>query len=73
MVFIPSLWLPILLSAIAVSVVSSIIHMLLGYPRSDFGRVPAEDDVREAPGPFEIPPGEHVIPHAGSAEEIEAA
>jgi len=37
MVAIMSLWIPILLSAVIVFIVSSIIHMLLPYHRTDFG------------------------------------
>ena len=70
MVPIPSLWLPIVVAAILVFVVSSIIHMVLGYHKSDFKKVPAEDEVRGALGRFDIPPGEYVIPHAASTEEM---
>jgi hypothetical protein len=70
MVSIMSLWLPILLSAVIVFVVSSIIHMVLPYHRSDFGKVPAEDDVMDALRKFNIPPGEYVIPCAGSPKEM---
>ncbi|GMR24312.1 MAG: hypothetical protein BMS9Abin37_2840 [Acidobacteriota bacterium] len=68
MVSIPSLWLPILVSAILVFVTSSIIHMFLPYHRSDFAKVPSEDDVMDALRKFDIPPGEYVIPYAGSPE-----
>jgi hypothetical protein len=61
-----SLWIPVLLSAVIVFVVSSIIHMVLPYHRTDFGKVPSEDEVMEALGKFKIPPGDYVIPCAGS-------
>ena len=70
MVSIPSLWLPILLSAILVFIVSSIIHMLLPYHRNDFGKVPSEDEVMDALRKFDIPPGEYVIPNAANPEEM---
>ncbi len=70
MVSIMSLWLPILLSAVIVFVVSSIIHMVLPYHRTDFGKIPAEDDVMDALRKFNIPPGEYVIPCAGSPKEM---
>jgi hypothetical protein len=50
---------------VTVFVVSSIIHMLLPYHRSDFVRLPAEDEVMSALRPFNIPPGDYVIPYAG--------
>ena len=65
-----SLWLPILLSAVIVFVVSSIIHMVLPYHKSDFGKVPSEDEVMDALRPFNIPPGEYVIPCPGSSKEM---
>jgi hypothetical protein len=42
--------------------------MVLQYHRSDFGKVPSEDDVMEALRKFEIPPGDYVVPCAGSAK-----
>src|SRR5712671_2292727 len=68
MVSIPSLWLPILLSAVAVFVASSLIHMVLKYHRSDYGKVPAEDEVMDALRKFNIPPGDYLVPCAGGPE-----
>jgi hypothetical protein len=68
MVPIISLWLPILLAAVFVFIVSFIIHMFLPYHRCDYGKVPSEDEAREALGKVNIPPGDYVIPYAGSAE-----
>jgi len=65
MVPIASLWLPILLSAVLVFVASSIIHMVLPYHRSDFKKVPAEDDVMEALRKVNIVPGDYVVPSPG--------
>ena len=55
MVSIPSLWLPILVSAVLVFIVSSIIHMFLPYHRNDFAKVPSENDVMDALRKFDIP------------------
>jgi hypothetical protein len=63
-----SLWLPILLSAVFVFVVSSIIHMFLRYHNSDFKKIPSEDEVMESLRKFEIPPGDYVFPYCGSSE-----
>jgi hypothetical protein len=69
MVPIMSLWLPILLAAVLVFVASSIIHMLLTYHESDFGRLPDEDGVMDALRPFNISPGEYYFPFgAGRAD-----
>lgn len=62
------LWLPILLSAVTVFVVSSIIHMLLAYHRTDFGELPSEEQVMDALREAGPSPGEYVLPYAGSAE-----
>lgn len=70
MVPLMSLGLPILLGAVLVFVASSIIHMVLPYHRSDYGKVPSEDAVMDALRPFDIPPGDYVIPHAGGREEM---
>ena len=70
MVSILSLWLPVLVSAVFVFVVSSIIHMLLGYHKSDFGKVSNEDEVMGALRRGNIKPGDYCIPHAGSMEAM---
>ena len=62
MVSLASLWLPILLSAVAVFIVSSIVHMALGYHKADFDTMSAEDDVMRALAPFNLPPGQYMFP-----------
>ncbi len=62
MVPVLALWLPILVAAVLVFVVSSIIHMVLGYHRNDFRKVPQEDHVMEDLRKYDIPPGDYVIP-----------
>lgn len=66
MVTIASLWLPIVLSAVFVFAVSSVIHMFLNWHANDVTAVPNEDGVRKALGPMNIPPGDYMVPHAGS-------
>ena len=70
MVSVISLWLPVLLSAVLVFIVSSIIHMVLRYHRADVGPVPDEAGVMDALRPFKIPPGEYCIPHAADPKEM---
>ncbi|MCM3874792.1 MAG: hypothetical protein NEA02_00080 [Thermoanaerobaculia bacterium] len=62
MVSIASLWLPILLSAVAVFVASSIIHMFLGYHSADYKKLPAEDEFMAAVRKLDIPPGDYMVP-----------
>ena len=69
MVAVISLWLPILVAAAIVFVVSSIIHMVLPYHRSDFAKVPSEDEVMESLRNYDLKPGDYVIPCAGSPRQ----
>jgi hypothetical protein len=62
MVPLTTLWLPILLSAVLVFVASSLAHMVLTHHRSDYRKLPAEGDVMEALGKFDIPPGDYLMP-----------
>lgn len=70
MVPILSLWLPILVSAIAVFAASSVIHMVLGYHESDWAKLPDEEGVMNALRPFRIPPGEYVFPKPSSMKQM---
>jgi hypothetical protein len=62
MVSLTALWLPILLSAVAVFVASSIIHMALPWHSKDFKKFAAEDAVLDAMRPFNLAPGQYVAP-----------
>ena len=70
MVSIVSLWLPILLSGIAVFVISSVIHVVLPYHRSDFKKVAQEDEVMAALRQFKIVPGDYYMPYSGNLEAM---
>ncbi len=70
MVSLTSLWLPILLSAVAVFIASSIIHMVLGYHRSDYKKAPTEDAVMDDLRKANLSPGDYLIPHPGSPEHM---
>jgi hypothetical protein len=70
MVGILELWLPILLSAVIVFVVSSIIHMASPWHKNDYPRMPNEDQVRNALRPLAIPPGDYMIPRPAGSEEM---
>jgi hypothetical protein len=61
-----SLWLPIVASAVAVFILSSVVHMVLRYHSGDFGKLPDEEAVMAALRPFKIPPGDYGMPRAGS-------
>jgi hypothetical protein len=70
MVALTSLWAPIVLGAVLVFLVSSIIHTVLPYHRTDFAGLPAEDEVMDALRRFKIPPGDYMMPLAGSPERM---
>lgn len=72
MVAFPALWLPILISGVLVFAASSFIHMFLPYHRTDYGKVPDEDGVMDAMRGFDIPPGDYVVPCAGSPETLKS-
>lgn len=65
-----ALWLPILVSAVAVFVVSSIIHMTPLWHRTDYPLFPGQDRVLDALRPIGIPPGDYMMPRATSTAEM---
>jgi hypothetical protein len=73
MVSLTSLWLPVLVSAVAVFIASSVIHTVLPFHRDDYKTIPGEDEVLEALRRFNIPPGEYIAPRPTSAAEMRSA
>jgi hypothetical protein len=67
-----ALWLPIVVSAVLVFVLSSIIHMVLKYHSSDYNRLPNEDAVRAAIRGGNPEAAQYVFPHAGDIKEMES-
>ena len=65
-----SLWLPILLSAVLVFVVSSIIHMVLPWHKSDYPKMVSEDKVMDALRPLAIPPGDYMVPRPATRSDM---
>jgi hypothetical protein len=65
-----ALWLPILLSAVMVFVVSSIIHMASPWHKSDYPRLPNEDKVMDVLRPLAIPPGDYMTPRPSSRQDL---
>lgn len=70
MVPLASLWLPILISAVIVFVLSSIIHMVLPYHWNDFKRLPSEEKVLDALRALDIPPGEYMAPRPANRKDM---
>jgi hypothetical protein len=65
-----ALWLPILLSAVIVFVVSSVIHMFTPWHKNDYPKIPNEDKVMDALRPLNIPPGDYMFPRPASMQDM---
>lgn len=72
MVSIVSLWLPILLSGVAVFIISSIIHIVLQYHKNDFVKLPSEEEVMDNLRKANIPPGDYYFPHAKDMKDMKS-
>ncbi|MCW9095642.1 MAG: hypothetical protein OQJ74_07355, partial [Ignavibacteriaceae bacterium] len=70
MVPILSLWLPILLSAVAVFILSSIIHMVLGYHKNDFSTLPNEKQVLDDLRKHNLPEGDYSFPRPNNMKDM---
>lgn len=66
-----SLLLPIVVSAVAVFVLTMIMHMT-PWHRSDYIKLPDEDGVMQALRPFSIPPNDYTVPHPGSGDYMKS-
>ena len=72
MVPLGSLWLPIVVSAVLVFVASSVIHMVLGYHRTDMRPVPDEEGTQEALRRLGIGPGDFAVPCPTPSQDIKS-
>lgn len=70
MEFLTALWLPILLSAVFVFIVSSIIHMALPWHKSDVKKMKNEEAVLDALRSHGVEAGAYMFPCAGSMKEM---
>ena len=64
-----ALWLPILLSAVAVFIISSILHTVFTYHNSDFNTLPEEDKIMEDLRKYNIPAGDYMMPYCKTNKE----
>ena len=69
MVSVAALWLPIILSAVAVFIASALVHMVLPIHRNDFGKLPGEDKLMDAMRAVDVEVGDYVFPCAPSYKE----
>ncbi|MFL5401686.1 MAG: hypothetical protein ACJ8BF_02595, partial [Gemmatimonadales bacterium] len=72
MVPLGALWLPVLLSAVLVFIVSTIIHMVFKYHHKDYTPLPNEDAVRAAIRAGNPPPAQYIIPYCSSPKDMQS-
>jgi hypothetical protein len=65
-----TLWLPVVASAIAVWLVSAIVHMVLKYHRADHRKLPDEDSVAQAIRKSSPAPGLYVFPYCSDMAQM---
>lgn len=70
MIALTELWLPILLSAVFVFIVSSIIHMVLPIHKSECAKLPNEPKLIDALRSQNVAPGEYMFPRAASMKDM---
>ncbi|MEO7794044.1 MAG: hypothetical protein ABIV06_04665 [Thermoanaerobaculia bacterium] len=70
MVSLASLWLPIVVAAVAVFLVSSILHMVLKYHRADHKKIPNESEALAGLAKAALPPGAYMFPFCDSMQEM---
>lgn len=68
-----SLWLPILLSAVVVFVISSLVHMVIKWHAGDYGFFANEDAIRDAIRAANPAPGRYVIPQCKEMKDMASA
>lgn len=72
MTSIAALWLPILVSAVVVFIASSIVHMGPLWHRGDYPPVPDQDRVQDSLRPFNLRPGEYMLPRGRDMKEMKS-
>jgi hypothetical protein len=70
MQFLADLWLPILVSGVAVFLVSALVWTVLPNHKKEFGRLTGEDAVMAGLAAGGTPPGRYVTPWMGDGGEI---
>jgi hypothetical protein len=72
MVSLAQLWLPIVLSAVLVFVVSSLVHTVFKYHNSEYKKLSNEDEVRAAINRGSPGPGQYIIPYVIGASDFKS-
>jgi hypothetical protein len=72
MVTLAELWMPIVASAVAVFVLSSLVHMVFKWHSPDYRALSNEDEVRTAIQKANPAPGEYMLPHCADTKEMQS-
>lgn len=67
-----SLWLPILVSSVAVFFASFLVWMVLGHHKADIKKLPDEQAFIDRISDLNIPPGTYMWPNCNTAEEMKS-
>ena len=70
MITIAALWMPIVVSGVAVFFVSSILHMVLKYHAADYKKIPNEAEALAGLAKAALPPGYYMFPACESMKEM---
>ncbi|MFT4539889.1 MAG: hypothetical protein ACI835_002338 [Planctomycetota bacterium] len=71
MEFLTELWLPILIAAVFVFIVSSITHMVIPLHAGDYQQLPNEEAMLDGMRSEAVPPGDYVFPFCNSIKDME--
>jgi hypothetical protein len=71
MVSLEQLWMPIIAAAVAVFVMSSLIHMVFKWHNSEYRKLPNEEEARAALRSSAGSPGIYFVPHMSHHKEME--
>jgi len=72
MAVLAALWLPILLSSVIVFIVSSVIHTVMPWHKSDYGKLLNEDKVMDLLRPLNISPGDYMVPRPSGMKDMKS-
>src|SRR4051812_44734273 len=67
-----ALLVPTALSAVAVFILSSLVHMVLPWHKHDFSKLPNQDGVMDALRPFSLVPGEYLMPRPDKPGDLKS-
>ncbi len=70
MITLSELWMPIVASAVAVHVVSSLIHMVLKWHTADYKGLPNDDEVRGVLRKRDLAPGAYHFPYCKGMKDM---